>query len=269
VTTARLREARQEALRLLRRFGLDTDYPVPVEDVAHALGVGIVSGELERALACLTRVGGHARIRVSDRHVDPGQLRFSIAHELGHYLLGHGAGLRGCDLETVQRVLVDSQAEAEANTFAGELLLPEPLVRERCRTAPVDFDAIEKIAADFAVSVVAAAIRFAELTSRACALLYEEHGEVRWVVMSRSLALGFGGGGRKVFGRGTSLSRLTSRASDNNAGTCWAYRQGTLCEQTRRLDYVDGSLALLWLPGSASTSQVLEDEIIERSQVAE
>lgn len=252
----RLRAARHEALRLLRRFGVERESPVPVEDVAHALGVQIVRGELKRALASLTRAGRQVRIRVSDGHVDPGQLRFSIAHELGHYVLRHRSSLNVCDEAAIQRYFFDGDAEAEANAFAGELLLPEPQVRRRCEVSPVDLDVVDAIARDFGTSIVAAAIRFAELTSERCAVVFAQEGCVRWVVRSPtfwpvilrgqpllpwSIAHGYFAGGE------------VSRACEPVDATAWVdshrvARDVEIFEHARVLDHVAAVLSIVWIP---------------------
>ena len=82
----RLRRAQREARGLLRRLAIEDEAPVPIEDVAHALRVELVAGGVGNALASLLRVGEQRRIRLGDRHDHPGQLRYSIAHELGHAL---------------------------------------------------------------------------------------------------------------------------------------------------------------------------------------
>lgn len=51
------------------------------------------------------------------------RIRFTIAHELGHYLLGHGSSNRGNARSNMQTI------EVQANRFAAELLMPEAAVR--------------------------------------------------------------------------------------------------------------------------------------------
>lgn len=46
--------------------------------------------------------------------------RFTVAHEIGHFVMGHGS----CDL------CADSNEEREANQFAAELLMPPSLLRD-------------------------------------------------------------------------------------------------------------------------------------------
>jgi hypothetical protein len=236
---------------------------VPVEDVAHALGVTIVRGELESALALLVRAGRRSRIRVSDAHVDPGQLRFSIAHELGHFVLGRAAMAGSRGEVGVGHGVVSGEAEAEANAFAAELLLPDPQVRPRCRGAPVDFAAVDAIAQDFGTSIVAAAIRFAELTPERVAVAYRQGGELIWLVPSGALMPLL----RSEATRSSSPAvadrygtrRMSSRAGESIDWFAWGRGRTADCkakivEHSRKLDYVDAVLSLIWIPSSSSVA---------------
>lgn len=51
------------------------------------------------------------------------RIRFTIAHELGHFLLGHGSANRGSARSNM------AMNEVLANRFAAELLMPETQVR--------------------------------------------------------------------------------------------------------------------------------------------
>lgn len=102
--------AKKIAQRVLKQFGA-TIPPVPVEDIARKLGFGLEIRELPPGVdARLVSVSPAkvihlARGQAAVRH------RFSMAHELGHHFLGHSHG-------------DGKAAEAEANAFAGELLIP-------------------------------------------------------------------------------------------------------------------------------------------------
>lgn len=63
------------------------------------------------------------RIRESDRMT---RKRFTLAHEIGHYVLGHGPAFRDSDL--VFDTFNYDMREVEANIFAAELLMPEKAV---------------------------------------------------------------------------------------------------------------------------------------------
>ena len=58
----------------------------------------------------------------------PAQARFTLAHELGHIVLG--------DLGPAGRPPDGRAHEALCDRFAAELLLPAPLLRAACRQSP-------------------------------------------------------------------------------------------------------------------------------------
>ncbi len=180
--TLKLRKARKAARQVLEQLGLDGVAPVPVEDIARALGVDVIDGELDGALAALVTVEGQARIRVSNQHTLPQQRRFTIAHELGHFVLAHTSAAVHVDADAAR--VCDAMQEAEANAFASEILMPEPLARAHCEVSPVSLDALRPITEAFAVSLPAAAIRFAELSPERCAAVLCQQSRVRWAVRS-------------------------------------------------------------------------------------
>jgi Zn-dependent peptidase ImmA (M78 family) len=99
-----------------------------------------------------------------------GRRRFTIAHECGHWIL-HIAGLDDtvcCRPEDVSEQTEDDREalrllqrrEAEANAFACELLMPEPLVIERARATGTN---IAAMADELDVSVPAIRVRLRQL----------------------------------------------------------------------------------------------------------
>ena len=70
-------------------------------------------------------------VNAREAQESPGRRRFTIAHELGHWvcqcLEGRGAPVY-CRAEDVSPD-ADRTLEREANVFAAELLMPEPAVR--------------------------------------------------------------------------------------------------------------------------------------------
>ena len=87
--------------------------------------------------------------------------RFTVAHEIGHYLLhSDGAAVlcRPADVETAQGS--ERAREREANRFAAELLMPEAMVREAAERDGPDPIAL---AGRFGVSDVAMGFRLVTL----------------------------------------------------------------------------------------------------------
>ncbi len=137
--------------------------PVDVEGLARALGADVRRQPFDGDISgMLLRDGRHVVIGLNNRH-SPMRQRFSIAHELGHLVLHRGKPLF-VD-HTVRVNLRDSvsatgseREEIEANAFAAQLLMPEPLVlsavaelREEDRVTS-DAGLIETLANEFQVS---------------------------------------------------------------------------------------------------------------------
>jgi len=122
---------RRKAHSVLAMFGV-TEPPVDVEHLAGELGFLVLPYDFpDDTAAVLFIEEGVKAIGVNRLH-PPAQQRFSIAHELGHYLSGHE------DFHHESRMLVDRRAgrgsiqahlEREADLFAAELLMPEWMLR--------------------------------------------------------------------------------------------------------------------------------------------
>jgi hypothetical protein len=183
VTPVPLRRARAAAERLARQIRIRAPEDIALEDIAWMFGARVEHGDLPGAHARLARIGDRAVIRVSTRVADPGAQRFSIAHEIGHMVLGHETSAPEAVCEPTPR---GDTREAEANAFAAELLMPEVLVRRRCEVSPVSFEVVRELARDYQVSLLSAALRFVELTSERCALVFAKSRRVAWVARSPS-----------------------------------------------------------------------------------
>lgn len=57
-----------------------------------------------------------------------GRHRFTIAHELGHYIL-HRNGVKMCRVAGNERIAAYLDPEWQANTFASAILMPKRLIR--------------------------------------------------------------------------------------------------------------------------------------------
>ncbi len=124
------------------------ELPVPVEAIAEdLLGLSVEEVELDGASGLLYPSERQIYVNASE---PPTRRRFTLAHEVGHWvcqcLEGRTAPMY-CRSEEVG-VGEGRLVEREANVFAAELLMPEPEVRaEWARTPDVD-----RVAAAFAVS---------------------------------------------------------------------------------------------------------------------
>lgn len=163
----RVQRARELAKSILAQGRHEV--PVDIEWIAKDQGAQIRLEPLEDTVSGVLVIrDGVATIGVNSSHADT-RRRFTIAHELGHYLLH----------KQLSHVFVDAVYfrdqessdgtmlhEIEANAFAAELLMPESILRERFGYHPIadlDEDAIKIEAATLRVSMQALTIRLTTL----------------------------------------------------------------------------------------------------------
>jgi Zn-dependent peptidase ImmA (M78 family) len=109
--------------------------PVPVEQIASSYDIQIVRSAADWSESgFLLRDNGRIIIGINGRN-SPKRQRFTIAHELGHWLLHKGKPLIVDQSVMInKRDDVSSQAtdaeEIQANQFAAELLMPRALVKD-------------------------------------------------------------------------------------------------------------------------------------------
>jgi len=124
-------------------------------------------------------------------HIDiEGFQRFSVAHELGHYLLpGHYENLLPEDgiHESKAGFISGNKYEREADHFAAGLLMPQSLFTKEIDKRQTGFTAIDKIADLCMTSLTATAIRYTQFTSEPMAAVLSEGLKINWCFMSDEL----------------------------------------------------------------------------------
>lgn len=108
--------------------------PVDVAKLAELCGVMVLYGDFPDTLSGLVFAHDGAAVIGINRIHHSNRQRFSLAHELGHYLLGHHQDSRGYE----DRFHIDSsdgtppgfdwRAERAANDFAAEVLMPRRFI---------------------------------------------------------------------------------------------------------------------------------------------
>lgn len=135
--------------------------PIPVDELAARCGVLVLTRQFPDALSGLViELDTGAIIGVNARHAYVRQ-RFSMAHELGHHLLGH-ANRFHIDVSDGQPPGYDYRSERGANDFAAELLMPRRIL---AREFKLD-DRTPVLAKAFEVSEIAMGYRLVNLGLR-------------------------------------------------------------------------------------------------------
>jgi Zn-dependent peptidase ImmA (M78 family) len=124
--TADYQNAKSEAIRLLRKYSI-TSPPVNLVDIADGEGLNISIAEFKEG-----DVSGFIdldqKIIFVNKNDSPARQRFTIAHELGHWVLHRSKIEADRDIVVLYRKALEEGEsdilEQEANCFAANLLVP-------------------------------------------------------------------------------------------------------------------------------------------------
>jgi len=126
--------------------------PVPTDKIAEKLGLKIVEFEFPESFSGVLRKE-RGVVGVNKNHPLV-RRRFTIAHEMGHFILGHDGD--SIDEQSDRPMSL----EREANTFASHLLIPTDLVIASVQKVGLD---LKTLAREFGVSEQAMTIRLLEM----------------------------------------------------------------------------------------------------------
>ena len=251
-----IRRAWRAATALHDRFYIHDAADIDVRTIAALLGVTVRDGGVHGATARLIGDDRWGIIRLSPRVEHDGARNFSVAHELGHRQLAHPpVAVAALCAAPRARDRVDRTVEAAANAFAAELLMPARLLRRRCEVSPVSLDIARGISADFKVTLMAAALRFVELTSERCALVFSQQSHVVWAARSASFIPGLARG-RRLDPQSVAADWFCGGRMYEGCqlvpGDAWLEHSGAtnveIWEDSLSIPTVDGVVSLLWIP---------------------
>ncbi|HVI34075.1 ImmA/IrrE family metallo-endopeptidase [Phenylobacterium sp.] len=140
------------------------EYPVKVGELAQTLGLRVVTAPLEPRISGLIQPSREAKagfeIKVN-KYETPERQRFTIAHEIAHYLLHRDSIGSGVVDSVLYRSNLTSRKETEANRLAATIVMPASLVaREANRLGGASRPGVaEELARLFRVSGPAMKVR--------------------------------------------------------------------------------------------------------------
>lgn len=148
---------------LLKKAGVHRP-PVPVEQIADMLGLQVrYSPSADEVSGALIRKGKRLIIGVNS-YQHPNRQRFTIAHEIGHFVLHKGWNLHVDEDFCINRDGSNNLDEIQANRFAAELLVPTALIEtDISRFNVIDDAVVSLLAGKYKVSPQAMQIRLSNL----------------------------------------------------------------------------------------------------------
>ena len=182
-------EAEHAAGQVINACGF-TAFPICPFEIAnkHDIHVEAKQSSKPGVSGFLMRVGNVFGIRYAQHIANEGYIRFTVAHELGHYFLpGHpeklfpdGDGIH----ESKSGFISGDPLERQADCFAGALLMPATLFSKAVDSAGTGFSAIEKLAKQCKTSITSTAIRFTQFTDEAVAVIVSNGQQIDYCFMS-------------------------------------------------------------------------------------
>ena len=244
---------RRAARKVLHECGLDA-LPIHPEEICRKKGIHYSHDKVLPAgyWGALLRQNGEFVILVSASCPTVGNRRFSAGHELGHYhlpdhleaLLSFGSHYSGPPESTTDPL------EREANAFASELLMPEPLVRPIVANSDIGWNSVQAIAEHCETSLVSAAIRYVQLSPDPVAIIVSHGGTIEFSSVSTSL-WDYPGVARSKPQRGDALVRGTA-----------AYRLAGSPEKIREVAEDSDTAGLeLWFPKCETGAELAEESV--------
>lgn len=152
----------------------DLTAPLDIDGITEALGLFVESVPLDGLEGCLVTDGEDGAILINDRMRDARRRRFTLAHEIGHFVLHKDIG-EFRDTEADLGCYRPGR-ELEANLFAAGLLMPQRLLAEHATDAAPTLAAADAVSARFNVSLSATLRRLIRASPYACALVVTQDG---------------------------------------------------------------------------------------------
>lgn len=187
----RLKMAKQKAEAFLKEEGITR---LPVDPFAIAASRDIIvepkADTSDGVSGMLLRHGDSFGILYATHVQNEGFQRFSIAHELGHFILDghvdHVLPKDGSHTSHAGFVSADPY-ELEADHFAAGLLMPSGPFRRAIGRRDPGLAVIEAMAADCRTSLTATAIRYAELCDDAVAVIISTGQMIDYCFLSEAM----------------------------------------------------------------------------------
>lgn len=179
------------------------------------------------------------------------KVRFTVAHELGHYYLDrHREFLvrRQEAIESFTEFESNKEIERQADAFAAGLLMPKHLVAPHVNCEPdATMESIKGAASDFDVSLTSMMVRWTQLSHFPCATLCIRHGQIQWGFRSEAFReCGLWRCKRGMVPIGVDAKRFIALDS-----SCASFREGTGVGQAQH-----------WLDGDCDPIAVQEHYLV-------
>jgi Zn-dependent peptidase ImmA (M78 family) len=251
----RIAECRKAAINLLKRYHIESPDAIDVETIGwHTGKLKVKTGGIQGAegrLMAAANCGGV--IRVADMK-NLGRWRFTVAHEIGHFMLHQSSIIDRTTLRKDFTVWTKAAEESEANYFAAELLMPAFMFRPHCSGEP-GIKRIDALAELFGTSLLSTAFQYCAYSEEPVALVISDGWDIKSFLPFRERwpRIRFG----QIHKHSAAGERLMGKSFDSGQMVrtpAYAWLEGfdfqpekDIMEDSIYLDYYDRTITLLWI----------------------
>lgn len=173
--------------KILDDLGITTPDEIDVEAIAQLYGATVIPQRLHGSAARILGASNRAFITV-DSESPRGRQRFSIAHELGHWMIDRGklSSFVCTERNFISDWSIDNP-ERRANRFAADLLMPHYLFSPLAKNKDITFESVRELCGAFQTSLTATAIRLVESGSFPSMVVCSTRSGVRWKFRDRDV----------------------------------------------------------------------------------
>lgn len=255
---SRVRQAhcKAKAHELLKELWIESPHEIDLAVLAYKVGSLIIEdGGLENADGRIIAPGASGGVIRVKEGLNPGRRHFTIAHEIGHYVLHPRECLDHDDKAENFTVWNNPDEEAEANLFAAELLMPEFLFKPRAEMLTPLLASIDRLANDFSTSYLATAYQYATHTIEQVAIVVSVGGRVKWFHKAKEFwpwirhgALhAHSAAGEIAMGKSSDTEKMVRVSAYAWLPNFENDSKSEIMEDSRYLDWYDCVVSLLWL----------------------
>lgn len=243
------------ALGFIARFGEDCGSRLA--EIAKEIGLSVEEVDADKFDGALLRISGLPRgTVVLNKNVrEHGRKLFTLAHEIGHYLLPDQQDQAGpCGRNDIgQWSTLMPAPELRANRFAAEILMPEAQIGDTVKHDP-DYALVEGIAEKCGTTLTAAMYRYVELSSFRVAMVWSTSGRSIWYKASEEFgrAIELGSLSPATFAYDCFHDQDVPQRLEAVPAEAWLYNSNLrgnakIFEQSLYLPFYESVLSLLYL----------------------
>ncbi len=221
--------------------------PIPLEDIAKQAGISGISYQsldgLEGALIA-NKCKTDGIILINDRTKNTKRHRFTLGHELGHFMIPKHGNEMKCSISDMKNT--KKNIEEEANKFAAELLMPKKIF---CSGNIFDIPSIENIitlSERYEVSFESCANKYVSTHHEPLSILFFKDKKLRYCIKNQHIPFYF----NFTPNKGASLP-IASLSYDS-------------LDDTIKIDDIDPSIWFDSVKGFALPEEIIEESYTQK-----